>query len=86
MSKDISLLLKSIIHRLTHSGVNSPEIDARLLLSHSLGVSESGFILTNEKVFDNSKMSNLYSMVDRRCNREPISRIIGKREFWSLEF
>jgi len=86
MSKDFSLLLKSIIKRLTNSGVNTAEIDARLLLAYSLGVSKTGLVLNNEKAFDNSKMLNLYEMVDRRCNREPVSRIIGKREFWSMEF
>lgn len=72
--------------RLKTEGIFSYREDARLLMACALGWSK-------EKVFANpgyelsaEERGNFEKLVARRLVREPISRIIGQREFWSLNF
>ncbi|MEQ9447437.1 MAG: peptide chain release factor N(5)-glutamine methyltransferase, partial [Rhodospirillaceae bacterium] len=40
----------------------------------------------SREIVDQSVAADLETLVQRRMNREPVSRILGRREFWGLEF
>lgn len=70
--------------RLQAAGIESPRLDARILLSEALGVSPDG-LFSREEVTP-AQLEIFESLVARRAVREPLAYIIGRKEFWSLEF
>ena len=72
--------------RLRLAGVERAEADARLLLCASLGIARAGLIAAPERRLDDAQAAAYRARIVRRCAREPVSRILGRREFWSLEF
>ena len=72
--------------RLKMAGVDGARHDAWLLLGHILQQDRATLLahaLDNLGPEDHHAFSRL---VDRRTDREPIAQIIGRKEFWSLEF
>lgn len=61
-------------------------LDARLLMQHVLNLDHSGIILHSERVLTEGEYSAALPLINRRLQREPIARILGLREFWSLPF
>lgn len=65
------------------AGVENPQLDARLLLMHCYGLSHEFFITEQNKLFDGTLFT---PFLQRRLKHEPVSKIIGFKEFWSLPF
>lgn len=72
--------------RLQAAGVSSASLDARLLLAYALGQSPEQLLTTQDKILSDADAACFETVVMRRAAREPVSRIVGRREFWSLEF
>ena len=70
--------------RLASGDIASPALDARLLLGAALG--EERAILPHETLleFNKAAAGRFEAYLDRRLAGEPVSRIRGWREFWSL--
>lgn len=71
---------------LTQAGIETAALDARLLIEHVCLIDHAGFIASGDKELSDDQLSSLAALARRRMNREPVARIIGKAEFWSLEF
>lgn len=67
-------------------GIETAALDARLLLQAVCGVDHAGFISSQTHSLTAAQLSNLALLYSRRLNREPVSRILGETEFWSLPF
>ena len=67
-------------------GVPTPELDARILICHQAGITHEAFAAHPEVTLSDSVVREIMHAAKRRCEREPVSRIIGEREFWGLEF
>lgn len=72
--------------RLRHAGIDSAALDARLLLGIALGRDDA--VLPHETLIDwtAEQGSAFDALIARRIAGEPVSRIRGWREFWSLRF
>lgn len=66
------------------AGSESPSLDARLLLAHVTGLSRAE-MLNAERVLADDTLAALAEVTRRRVLREPVSRIIGQRGFWTLD-
>jgi release factor glutamine methyltransferase len=67
--------------RLQAAGIEEPRREARLILAAALGVDAAGLLLrdtVDEGLFE--------PLLCRREAREPLAYILGRREFWGLEF
>lgn len=64
----------------------TPMIDARALAKAAFGLDDAMLIAEGARPVDAAKLNSFVSMVARRANDEPIAYIVGRREFWSLEF
>jgi release factor glutamine methyltransferase len=73
--------VKLIAERLSAAGIEEPRREARIILAAALGTDAAG-ILVHENVDENS----FEILVARRVAREPLAYILGRREFWGLEF
>ena len=71
---------------LKDSGVDSPKLDAEVLLMHSLNIGRIKLHLIFDK-FLNAKEREIYKeCIERRSKREPVAYITGHKEFRSLDF
>ena len=79
-------ILYALEQALAAAGIASAKTDARCLLGMALGRDDA--ILPHEDIalMDQACDDRLAAMVARRLEGEPISRIRGWREFWSLRF
>jgi len=71
---------------LTTAGIDSPRLDARVLLAHVMQIETSQTFTRDDLPLPPHHEAELAKLVQRRMAREPVSRIFGKREFWGLEF
>ena len=61
-------------------------VEAELLLRHCLGLSRSGLFLRQQEQMPPEQAARLRTLLERRCQREPLQHIIGSCEFWGMEF
>jgi release factor glutamine methyltransferase len=80
--KSIAEVLRDAADRLRPNADN-PRLEARLLLAHALGVAQTELLRDLHKPIRTQEFERL---VARREAREPIAFILGRQEFWSMEF
>lgn len=87
---DEALALKEVSFALSRSfkdaGLPTPELDARLLIEAVTGLDHAGIIMKANQPIGSVSFTRLQELATRRLAGEPVSRIIGVREFWSLPF
>ena len=62
--------------------IETPELDARLLLCHAAGLTQEAFVAAPETPLSESAASRFDAMIARRLEGEPVSRIVGAKEFY----
>ena len=70
---------------LTKKGVDSPRLQAELLLAEVLGMPRMQLYLNFERVLTQAEEDRLRQMVKRRGEREPLQHIVGSTSFCGLE-
>lgn len=78
-------LIADAAAKLAKAGIESPRLDARLLLAHAAGFSSNAVPATNLPL-DEAVRGRFEALLARRLAHEPIAYIIGSKEFWSLSF
>lgn len=68
------------------ANIPSADLDARLLMSAATQVDDIALIADPDQLVDAQKLDVLQGYVRRRLSGEPVSRILGHREFWGLSF
>lgn len=66
------------------AGIETPEADARLLIGHALNADRARLLSDSERLLDEGETTAISALAARRLKREPVSRILGVKEFWSL--
>lgn len=66
--------------------IESPRVDAELLLAHGLRCRRIDLYLRYDQPLDQDELSGLRELIKRRVDREPVAYIVGQKEFWSLNF
>ena len=77
---------RAIAERFRAAGLESPELDARILIGHALGLDHAGLAAAEKEMLSDSRASQIEALAARRLAREPVARIIGEKEFWGLSF
>ena len=70
--------------RLTAAGLDSPVLDARLLVEAASGASRTDILTDPHRELGYEALARLDEMVKRRMKREPVSHILGRQGFWSI--
>lgn len=78
--------LRAASDLLAAAGAATPALDARLLLLDGLEIPHSVIIADPELALTAEECTRLASLIDRRAAREPVSRILGEKEFWGRKF
>jgi release factor glutamine methyltransferase len=71
---------------LAEAGVEEPRMEARLLLAGAAGWPPEAMIARRSHELGRDAADRAETMLERRRRREPASHILGRREFWGLEF
>ena len=79
-------VLADTAFKLSQSGIESAARDARILTAHALGVPISDLSLKITDKVSANIIFKLEKLILRRVNKEPISKILGRRDFWGRTF
>ena len=80
----LDALIRSAAARFRFS--QTPMIDARALAKCAFGLDDAELIARGGDVAEPEALARFRRMVERRAREEPVAYIVGRREFWSLEF
>ncbi len=78
--------LQQAAETLKTAGLETPRLDARCLLGHVLNKDPTTLSGYRDDILPSESYRRFSELMTRRLDREPISRILGTREFWSLSF
>jgi release factor glutamine methyltransferase len=70
--------------RFKSGAIDSPELDARILVGAALGLDLTGMIAAATRAVTAAEAARLEDFAGRRLKGEPVARILGSREFWGL--
>lgn len=65
-------------------GVDSPALDARILVGHALCLDHAQLAAAGARRLAVAERNAIAALARRRLAGEPIARILGRKEFWSL--
>lgn len=68
------------------AGLDTPELDARVLIGLALNLDHSALASEGRRPLDADDANAISALAARRLAREPVARIVGHKEFWGLEF
>jgi release factor glutamine methyltransferase len=66
------------------AGLDTPDLDARILVGHALGLDHGALAAAATRRLGADEESAIATLANRRLAGEPVSRILGYKEFWSL--
>jgi release factor glutamine methyltransferase len=78
--------LASAAAKLIKAGIADPRLDARVLTMAATGLSREALLAHGEDAMGTEAIVRLDDYVARRAAGEPVARILGHKEFWSLDF
>jgi len=70
--------------RLAAAGIETAELEARLLLAHATGLSQVSLIARGRDAVDAAAAGRFAELLHQRSRRVPLAHLTGEREFWSL--
>lgn len=82
----IGRAVNSAARRLRESGGSNAQLDAQVLLAHVLEVDRSWLFANHDYKLDAAETKAYTDLVARRAEHEPVAYLIGRKEFYGLEF
>ena len=79
-------LYQDIRNRLKSAGVMDPGLESRVFLRDVLGASDGAILAGDDIPATPEQLATLNVLLARREAGEPLSRVLGFREFWGLNF
>ena len=76
--------LRASTDELERAGVDSPRLDAELLLAHALGFSRAELYAHTERALTEADAARMQKLVERRRRREPLAYVLGEWGFRRL--
>ena len=71
---------------LSGTGIESSQLDVRVLLCHVLALEKSDLYLRLDEALTAQQEARFQLLLQRRARREPVAYITASKEFWSLDF
>lgn len=84
--RSISRILSRLTEVFERAGIETPRLDAEVLLGFCLGKERAELYRDLSTELENDQILRILELAGRRKRREPMAYIRGFREFWSLEF
>ncbi|WP_010299146.1 peptide chain release factor N(5)-glutamine methyltransferase [Candidatus Odyssella thessalonicensis] len=78
--------LKDFLRLIQHSPAENPLRELRLLIGHALGISYEQLLFEPPPALNATQVKEIEQLIQRRCQHEPLAKILGYKEFWGLRF
>lgn len=75
---------RSLTQSFRDARLDSPALDARLLVGHALGLDHTGLARAASQTLSAAEIGRIERLAARRLRHEPVARIVGRKEFWGL--
>lgn len=82
--RSIDAVRRRLTALLRDAAIDTPELDARLLVGHATGLDLTGLAVAAQRPLSPDEATRLSEAVRRRLRGEPVARILGEKEFWGL--
>lgn len=82
----LQTLLTQATRQLREAGIEGAQRDARVLIAHAVGIPADRVTLEAQMDVSAEQASVFKGFCARRIEREPVSKIVGKRQFWGRDF
>ncbi len=82
--QSIETVRRALAARFRAAGIDSSELDARLLMGAALTLDLTGLVRSAARCLTQQEGDRLEDFARRRLKGEPVARILGEREFWSF--
>ena len=82
----VGAVLRAATGRLRAAAVESPELDAVVLLCDVLACAKSAVLAHPERPLSDPERAAYWAAIDRRARREPLAYVLGRREFYGRDF
>ncbi len=76
---------RAVIARLREAGVDTPALDANILIGHALGIAPEQVVLRIDAELGQKDLRAIEAAAERRERREPVAYITGTKAFRRLE-
>lgn len=76
---------RALATRFRDEGIDSPDLDARLLVGAALGLDLTGLAVQAAHRVTPDEAAAIENFARRRIAGEPVARILGHKEFWGLD-
>jgi release factor glutamine methyltransferase len=72
--------------RFTERGIASPRLDAELIVAHVLALPRVQLYVQFDRPLSATELSDIRTRIKRRQAGESVAYLVGKKEFWGLDF
>jgi release factor glutamine methyltransferase len=83
-ARRVDAVRREVAQRFRDRGLDTPDLDARILVGHALGLDRTALLLAGERRLEATEIARIDRLAARRLRREPIARITATKEFWGL--
>lgn len=82
----LSALYRQAKEHLQNADIETAALDARLIIQHVLGLDQASFMVQQDLGVAVGKQAEIERLVSRRAAGEPVSKILGYKEFYGRDF
>ncbi len=82
----VGALLDRATRHLRQAGLESPRLDARVLLGNAMQCDPSSLLPGSSKPVSPAQVAGFDALIEGRLNRRPVSHLTGRREFFGRAF
>ncbi len=86
MQYSIKQILSDAADKLNKTGIDSPQLEARIILQHVINKSHEYLLVNSDQQLNLLEIETFEEALERRLKHEPIAYITGIKEFYSREF
>ena len=86
MKNSIQNILSEAVKRLSAENIDSPRLDAEILLAHVLNCRRLNLYVDSEKILPLGAVLKFNELINRRLKKIPVAYLVGKKDFMGLTF
>jgi release factor glutamine methyltransferase len=79
-------VIRWTVARFTERDLATPRLDAELLVAHALGLPRVQLYVQYDRPLVPEELTAIRELIKRRQAGESVAYLVGKKEFWGLEF
>jgi release factor glutamine methyltransferase len=84
VGQSVEAARRALAKRFNAAGLDSAELDARILVGAALDLDLTGLIASAARRITDAQAMRIGAFALRRIQGEPVARILGQKEFWGL--